>query len=122
MNNDIKYLETKTEKFPYVYTLNIMEALQNEYGSLNAWGNLIEPQDGSEPNIKALLFFVKESINEAIDIQNEDSETQRDFVSEKKVGRIISEVGMKKVNELVKDIIIQATKGNDNNIDDEKNV
>lgn len=122
MNNEIKYIETKTEKFPYVYTLNIMEALQNEYGSLNTWGNLIEPQDGGEPNIKALLFFVKESINEAIDIENENSENKRAFISEKKVGRIISEVGMKKINELVKDIIIQATKGNDNNVDDGKNV
>lgn len=121
MNDNIKYLETKTEKFPYVYTLNIMEALQNEYGSLNKWANLIEPKDGSEPNIKAVLFFFKESINEGIDIDNENSEIKRPFISEKKAGRIISEIGINKANELIKNIVIQATKDNGDN-ENEKNV
>ena len=37
MGNDIRYLKTKNETFPFTYSLNVMEALQNEFGSLNEW-------------------------------------------------------------------------------------
>lgn len=108
MGNDIKYLETKTEKFPFIYSLNVMEAIQKEYGSMKEWSELVEPKDGSEPSIGALLFFFKEAINEGIDIENEKNNDSRKFVNEKKVGRIISEVGMAKAGEQLKASVISA--------------
>ena len=69
MLDKINYLETAEEKFPMAFTLNVMESIQEKYGSIEAWSNLIQ-RDG-EPDIKALKFFMTESINEGIEIENE---------------------------------------------------
>lgn len=42
MLDKITYLETKTEKYPTAFTLNVMEALQEKYGNLNEWVNLAQ--------------------------------------------------------------------------------
>lgn len=115
MGNEIKYLKTKNEEFPYVYSLNVMEALQNEYGSLENWSNLIEPKDGSEPKIKAMLFFFKEAINEGIDIENENKHEERNFINEKKVGRIISELGIEEIVKQLKNVVVEASGTNSEN-------
>ncbi len=122
MGNDIRYLKTKNETFPFTYSLNVMEALQNEFGSLNEWSDMVEPKDGSEPKIKALLFFFKEAINEGIDIENENSDQPRKFVNERKVGRIITELGVKTVLEQLKGTVIDAGSNNDTEVDETKNV
>lgn len=122
MGNDIRYLKTKNETFPFTYSLNVMEALQNEFGSLNEWSDMVEPKDGSEPKIKALLFFFKEAINEGIDIENENSDQPRKFVNERKVGRIITELGVKTVLEQLKGTVIDAGSNDDTEVDETKNV
>lgn len=122
MGNDIRYLKTKNETFPFTYSLNVMEALQNEFGSLNEWSDMVEPKDGSEPKIKALLFFFKEAINEGIDIENENSNQPRKFVNERKVGRIITELGVKTVLEQLKGTVIDAGSNDDTEVDETKNV
>lgn len=122
MGNDIRYLKTKNETFPFTYSLNVMEAIQNEFGSLNEWSDMVEPKDGSEPKIKALLFFFKEAINEGIDIENENSDQPRKFVNERKVGRIITELGVKTVLEQLKGTVIDAGSNNDTEVDEIKNV
>lgn len=122
MGNDIRYLKTKNETFPFTYSLNVMEALQNEFGSLNEWSDMVEPKDGSEPKIKALLFFFKEAINEGIDIENENSDQPRKFVNERKVGRIITELGVKTVLEQLKGTVIDAGSNDDSEVDETKNV
>lgn len=122
MGNDIRYLKTRNETFPFTYSLNVMEALQNEFGSLNEWSDMVEPKDGSEPKIKALLFFFKEAINEGIDIENENSDQPRKFVNERKVGRIITELGVKTVLEQLKGTVIDAGSNDDTEVDEPKNV
>lgn len=122
MGNDIRYLKTKNETFPFTYSLNVMEALQNEFGSLNEWSDMVEPKDGSEPKIKALLFFFKEAINEGIDIENENSDQPRKFVNERKVGRIITELGVKTVLEQLKGTVIEAGSNDDTEVDETKKV
>ena len=69
MIDKINYLETKTEKYPLVFSLNVMEAIQDKYGSIDKWSSLI--QKNGEPDIKALKFFMTEAINEGIEIENE---------------------------------------------------
>lgn len=113
MGDEIKYLNTKNEKFPFVYSLNVMNQIQNKYGTLSAWSDLIEPKDGGEPSIEAVLFFFKEAINEGIDIENENRQEPRPFINEKKVGRIITEIGMPEATRRLKGIVVDSTK-NDN--------
>ena len=111
MIDKITYLETDSEKFPLAFTLNIMEALQDEYGTLSEWSELIRNQ--KEPNIKALKFFITEAINEGIDIENEKSDEKRTPITSAKAGRIITEIGFQKVaktiNKMVKQYFSQVT-------------
>ncbi len=92
MLDKINYLETGEEKFPMVFTLNVMESIQEKYGSIESWSDLI--QRGGEPDIKALKFFITEAINEGIDIENEKSDEKRKPITLKKAGRILTEIGL----------------------------
>lgn len=114
MGNEIKYIELKNEKFPMVFSLNVIEAIQTEFGSLNDWKELIEPKDGGETNLKALLFAFKEAINEGIDIENENLHGNKPFINERKAGRIITELGLSEAGDQLKQIVVDSTKGDDN--------
>lgn len=92
MLNKINYLETETERYPLVFTLNVMEAIQEKYGSIEAWSNLIQ-RDG-EPDIKALKFFITEAINEGLEIEAEKNGEKRKAITSKKAGRILTEIGL----------------------------
>ena len=111
MGNEIKYIELKNEKFPMVFSLNVIEAIQTEFGSLNDWKELIEPKDGGETNLKALLFAFKEAINEGIDVENENLHGNKSFISERKAGRIITELGLSEAGNQLKQIVVDSTKG-----------
>ena len=112
MIDKITYLETDTEKFPLAFTLNVMEALQEEYGTLSEWSELIRNQ--KEPNIKALKFFITEAINEGIDIENEKSSEKRVSITSSKAGRIITEIGLKKVANTITKMITESMPHDEN--------
>ena len=84
MVDKINYLETETEKFPLIFTLNVMESIQEKYGTIEAWSNLIQ-RDG-EPDIKA--------INEGLEIEAEKTGEKRKAIAAKKAGRILTEIGL----------------------------
>ena len=121
MIDKITYLETDSEKFPLAFTLNIMEALQDEYGTLSEWSELIRNQ--KEPNIKALKFFITEAINEGIDIENEKSDETRAPITSAKAGRIITEIGFQKVAKTINKMVSESvkTKENSKNVKTTKN-
>ncbi len=121
MNTKINYIETENKKIPFAYTLNVMEAIQTEYGSLNNWASLIEPADGGEPNLKALLVFFKEAINEGIDIENEKTNETKAFLTERQTGRLISEIGIQKAGEKLKELIIDASDSKQDTLQEQKN-
>ena len=75
-----------------MFSLNVMEAIQDKYGSIDKWSSLI--QKNGEPDIKALKFFITEAINEGIEIENEKNNEKRKSVTSKQVGRILTEVGL----------------------------
>lgn len=111
MIDKITYLETDSEKFPLAFTLNVMEALQDEYGTLSEWSELIRNQ--KEPNIKALKFFITEAINEGIEIENEKSSEKRISITSSKAGRIITEIGLKKVANTITKMITESMPHNE---------
>lgn len=106
MIDKITCLETDSEKFPLAFTLNVMEALQDKYGALLEWSELIRNQ--KEPNIKALKFFITEAINEGIEIENEKSSEKRVSITSSKAGRIITEIGLKKVANTITKMITES--------------
>lgn len=92
MIDKVNYLETKTEKYPLVFTLNVMESIQEKYGTIEAWSNLIQRE--GEPDIKALKFFITEAINEGLEIENEKTGEKKKLITAKQAGRILTEVGL----------------------------
>ena len=121
MIDKITYLETDSEKFPLAFTLNVMESIQDEYGTLSEWSGLIRNQ--KEPNIKALKFFITEAINEGIDIENEKSDEKRTSITSAKAGRIITEIGFQKVAKTINKMVSESvkTKENSKNVKATKN-
>lgn len=111
MIDKITYLETDSEKFPLAFTLNVMEALQDEYETLSNWSELI--RNKKEPNIKALKFFITETINEGIEIENEKSGEKRVSITSSKAGRIITEIGLKKVANTITKMITESMPHNE---------
>ncbi len=102
----IKYLETKTEKYPLAFTLNVMEIIQEKYGSIEKWSELIQKQ--GEPDIKALKFFITEAINEGIEIENEKKDEKRKAITNKKAGRILTEIGLNQATKAVAETITES--------------
>lgn len=90
VNGKIKY---KDKEYRLVFNINVMEELQEEYGSIENWGKITDASNG-EPNIKALRFGLTAMINEGIDMDNEEKGTDIKPLSPKQVGRMIAEIGM----------------------------
>ena len=112
MKNARVYIETEKKKIPLVFNLNVMEEIQEKYGTLGKWGE-ITTGDG-EPKVKDLKAGIMAMMNEAIDIENEENGTDEKPLSEKQVGRIMTEVGIKAIVEKIQEITIESTKSGDN--------
>ena len=105
-----------TSKFTYkgkeiklVFNLNVMQAIQEEYGTVDKWGKLTDAESG-EINIKALIFGLTQMINEGIDIDNDENGTNEPFLTTKKVGRIITDVGLEEMTKAMNNAVIDSTK------------
>lgn len=108
--NTITY---KGEEYALVFNLNVMEDIQEKYGSVEAWGNLVEAED--EPKAKDIKYGFTAMLNEGIDIYNEENGTERPFFTEKQVGRIISEIGLSEAAKRLNDTVVDSTKSDEKN-------
>ena len=115
MKDAMQTIEYRGKTYKLAFDLNVMEAIQDEYGSIEAWGKLTEPDDGGEPNIKALVFGVTEMINEGIEIANDEDGTDEKPLTHRKVARILTEVGLESVADKMQKSVIDSTE------DDSKN-
>lgn len=105
-------LEYKGVKYDLVFNLNVMEMLQEEYGSVEEWS--AKAMESDEPNIKVLKFGFKAMLNEGIEIYNEDNpEEPKELVSDKTVGRIISSVGFLNVADIIANTVVNSTQSED---------
>lgn len=112
MQDTMKHINSKGVEYPLVFNLNVMEKIQEKYGSYEKWGDLTDGKD-SEINIGALKFGILEMINEGIDIENECKETKREFITDKQGGRIITDIGMESLAEKMKETVIDSTKNDE---------
>ena len=117
MQEKIKHITANGIEYPLVFNLNVMEAIQEKYETLEKWGELTDGKE-REVDIKALKFGVTEMINEGIDIENENNEVKRNFLTEKQVGRIVTDIGVEKLSTDVQKTVIDSTKS-DNELKNE---
>lgn len=106
-------IEYKGKTYKLYFNLNVMEQIQEEYGTIEEWGKLSDGVSG-EVNAKAVIFGLTAMINEGIDIENEEKGTDIKPFTLKQVGRIITEIGIKEATKTLNDTVIESTK-------DEKN-
>lgn len=100
--------------YPLVFNLNVMQEIQDEYGTLEKWGDLTDGSDG-EPNAKAVIFGFTSMINEGIDIENESTGADRKALTRKQVGRIITNYGLIKATKVMNDTVVESTKSTEKN-------
>ncbi len=107
---DYKFdFEVDGVKYPMIFNLNVMEAIQDEFGTVAKWGELTDAKTG-EPNARAIKFGITAMMNEARDIENETAAEPLPMLTEKQVGRIITRAGLQKSAEALNSAVIDATK------------
>jgi hypothetical protein len=112
------FVDYKGEKYELVFNLNVMEEIQEAYGSVEEWGDLVEASE--EPKAKDIKFGFTVMLNEGIDIYNEEQADDEDFkarpfFTEKQVGRIISDIGLMEAAKTLNKTVIESTKSDEKN-------
>lgn len=109
-------IEYKDKVYNLVFNLNVMEEIQEKYGSIDNWGALTDgSENAGEPNAKAVIFGLTAMINEGIDIDNEENGTKNKPLTQKQVGRIITEVGLVEALKTLNDTVVESTKSEEKN-------
>ena len=121
-------IEYKDKKYTMVFNLNVMQEIQEEYGSLREWGELTDGKTEEvikgnkkekvqgEPNVKALIFGLTTMLNEGIDIENDENGTKIPPLTKKQVGRMLTDVGIKQMTEDMNGLVIESTKSEEKNV------
>lgn len=111
MKDIMDTLEYRGIKYPLVFNLNVLQEIQEQYGSFEEWANKVL-KDNGETDLKALISGAKEMINEGIDIHNETAQEDEKLtpVTLKQAGRILTEVGLEGMKEKVFELIDKSSK------------
>ena len=110
-----KTINYKGKDYKIVFNLNVMEVIQEEYKTVNKWGELTDGKSG-EVDVKALKFGFAAMLNEGIDIDNEDNGTNEPFLTLKQVGRMLSDIGANQVTEDMNEIVVESVKSDEKNV------
>lgn len=120
-------IQYKGKTYSLAFNLNVMESIQEEYGTIDHWGELTDGSEiiidekgkktkvPKEPNAKAVIFGFREMLNEGIDIENEEHGTDLKPFTLKQVGRIITEVGLREATLKLNQTVIDSTKSEEKN-------
>lgn len=114
MKDISKELEYRGKTYKMVFNLNVMELIQDHFGSVDAWAEAMSQEDGKEPRAKDIIYGFWCMINEGIDISNEEAGMEATKpLTLKQVGRILTEVGITGAAEQMKSLVVDSTKGDD---------
>ena len=114
------YITVGEKKYPIAFTLNVMEVVQDKYGSMEAWGNVLEPENGEEPQIKDIIWTFKEFLNEGIEIENDESGASTPLLTHKQVGRLVSRFDMKSLGGMIRKITVNSVNNGEETDPNEK--
>lgn len=104
------------QEYRVVFNLNVMENIQEKYGTIAKWANLTEGSaNKGEPNAQAIIFGFCQMLNEGIEIDNEENGTDNKLLSLRQCGRIITEVGITQATEILQDTVVKSTKSDEKN-------
>lgn len=117
------YTEYIYKGIPYrlVFNINTMEDIQNKFGSMGEWMAQTTFESG-EMNIKAVKYGFLAMTNEGISIENDENGTDKPYISDRQAGRIMTELGLAKVGELLNEIVIKSSPDAKKNLKNAKSV
>ena len=109
-------IQYKEKTYKLTFNLNVMEIIQEKYGTVEKWGELTDGTGNSgEPDAQAIIFGFREMLNEAIDIDNEENGTDVKPLTLKQVGRLVTEIGLKEATAKLNDTVMESTKSDEKN-------
>ena len=114
MKDTTKKIEYKGKEYKLAFNLNVMQRIQEEYKSIDAWSKLTDGESG-EVDINALIFGMTEMFTEAIDIDNDENGTNEPFYTRKQVGRILTEFGFANAVTAMNSTIAESTQSSEKN-------
>ena len=91
MKDTMDTLSYKGKEYNLIFNLNVLQEMQDKYGTMAECLNEAYGKATGEPSIKVLAFMVTAMINEAIDINNEEKGEKEPPVTEKMVNRMLSD-------------------------------
>lgn len=104
-------LEIEGKTYTLMFDLNVMQAIQKEYGSIKVWGSKTEAnEDGMDA--EAVIFGFREMLNEGIDAENEGkpADEQEPELSLRQVGRIVTKLGIVEAAGKINQMVVNSTK------------
>ena len=107
-------LELNGKKHLLCFDLNVMEAIQAEYCTIDKWSELTSGENG-EADAKAIIFGFREMLNEGIEISNEQNGSDEKPLTHKQVGRMITQLGLENVGSKLGEAICLANKDESKN-------
>lgn len=118
MKDIMDTLEYKGKKYKLIFNLNVLEEIQDKYGTLNKMLEQAYGQKTGEPSVKALSFIIAAMVNEGIDIENETKEVKESPITQKQANRMLTEFiqnnGVNNVVKLIDDLMSKSLQGGEN--------
>lgn len=105
----------KDKNYKLVFNLNVMEEIQEQFGSVEKWGSLCEPSNNVEPDFKAIKYGFRAMLNEGIDIENEENGTNNPLLTLKQVGRMITELGTEEAMNALNETVVKSSQSTEKN-------
>ena len=103
LKEKIIHLENGDEKYPLLFSTNVMETLQTEFDEVDVFKKM--QGSGIIPDMRILNFMLTEIINEGIKYTNRFKDKKREFISKEEVGWLITDVGWETSFKLIKEAI-----------------
>lgn len=118
MKDIMDKLEYKGKEYKLIFNLNVLEEIQDKYGTLAKMLDEAYGKRTGEPSIKALSFIIMSMVNEAIDIESDGSGVKPEFITQKQANRMLTEFiqnnGVDNVVKLVDDLMAKSLQGGEN--------
>lgn len=115
MKDIMSKLDYQGKEYKLIFNLNVLDAIQDEYGTLQKMLEEAYGKKTGEPSIKALAFVVAAMANEAIDIETDGKATPEQLVTKKQANRMLSEFiqknGVGDVVKLIDDLMAESLQG-----------
>jgi hypothetical protein len=114
MQEKIFSLGEGDQKVTLAFNLNVMAEIQKEYGSVQAWTELLEddtdePKRNGEPDMQAFITGFTLMVNEGVEIENEKTGDKKEPYTNRQIGRMVTTWGQAEVSKAMASAIASAT-------------